>query len=152
MGDQGREPDPHPPLGGRGGPPEEALVSPITLQGNPIGTLQLHPLHPGQTWSEDDLAIVTAVIDQLAQSAESLRLFEETRGRASHEQLLRGITDRLRAAPDLERLMAIATEELGQRLGATHAKLELGLDPEPRGASNDHPDPSDPGGTHDTPH
>lgn len=145
---------PHPPLEGRGdqADPQEALVAPITLRDKPIGSLQLHPLSPDQIWTGDDLAIVAAVVDQLAQSAESLRLFEETRGRASREQLIREIADRLRAAPDLERLMAIAAEELGRGLGATHAKLELGLDPEPRGSSNGSSDQPDPGETHDHPH
>jgi GAF domain-containing protein len=149
---QGGESDLHLPEGDRAGPAVETIVAPITLQGNPIGALQLHPLSPDQTWSEDDLAIVAAVTEQLAQSAESMRLFEETRGRASREQQIREITDRLRTAPDLERLMAIATEELGRRLDATHAKLELGFESEQVVAGNGHPEPLDFGENYDHPH
>ena len=79
---------------------------------------------------EDDLALVEAVADQLAQTAESLRLFEETRQRAGREQVIREITNKLRTAPNLEQLLKIATTELSQRLSAAHAELELGLEGE----------------------
>ncbi|MBI1877827.1 MAG: GAF domain-containing protein [Chloroflexi bacterium] len=108
----------------------KSIVAPINLRDKTIGTLQLHPTTFAQSWSEDDLAIVEAVVDQLAQTAENLRLFEETRERAGREQAIREITDRLRAAPNLQRLVEIATEELRKRLSATHAKLELGIEME----------------------
>lgn len=106
----------------------KAVVSAITLRNQVIGTLQIHPSIKNQNWTQDDLAIVEAVIDQLAQTAENLRLFDETNERASREQAIREITDKLRTASTLERLIDIATEELGQRLAATHAKLELGVE------------------------
>ncbi len=103
------------------------LVAPVKLQDKTIGSLQIHPATDGQTWSEDDLAIIEAIADELAQMGESLRLFDEIRERAGREQTLREITDKLRAAPTLEKLMEVAAGELGQRLAATHAQLELGL-------------------------
>jgi GAF domain-containing protein len=112
----------------------KSIVAPVTLSGQTIGVLQTHQPETtdddpeAQAWTDEDLALVEAVLDQVAQTAESLRLFEDTRERASREQTIREITDKLRAAPNLERLVTIATEELGQRLLATHAKLELGLE------------------------
>jgi GAF domain-containing protein/HAMP domain-containing protein len=108
----------------------QLVVAPVTLRNTLIGALQLHPARADQTWTEDDLAIVEAVIDELGQTAENLRLFDETRQRAGREQTIREITDKLRAAPNLQRLVEIATQELTQRLPATHAKLELGLQAE----------------------
>jgi GAF domain-containing protein len=108
--------------------PGESIVSPIALRDKTIGVLQLHPIRDGQHWTEDDLAIVEAVVDQLAQSAESLRLFEETRERAGREQLIREISDKLRAAPNLDSLLETAARELGQRLGVRHTVLELGIE------------------------
>ncbi len=104
-----------------------SVVAPVTLYNKAIGALQLHT-SKSQPWTEDDLAVLEAVADQFAQTAENLRLFEETRQRATREQTIREITDKLRAAPTLKRLVEIATEELQQRLLATHAKLELGLE------------------------
>jgi GAF domain-containing protein/HAMP domain-containing protein len=108
----------------------ESLVAPINLRNTTIGTLQLHADGGSLIWDEDDLALVEAVVDQLAQTAENLRLFEETRQHAGREQTIRQITDKLRAAPNLEELITIATQELGERLEASYTKLELGVETE----------------------
>ena len=66
-------------------------------------------------------------MDQLAQSAESLRLFEETRERAGQEQLIREITEKLRQAPTLAALTRTAGEELGKVLGVSHSLVKVGV-------------------------
>ncbi|GIK38698.1 MAG: hypothetical protein BroJett011_25310 [Chloroflexota bacterium] len=109
----------------------EVVVAPVILRNTPIGVLQLHPAQVDQVWSKDDLAIVEAVTDELAQTAENLRLFDETRERAGREQTIREITDKLRAAPNLNALVKIAARELGEQLGVPHLMFELGREPEP---------------------
>lgn len=118
--------------------PSTSIVAPVSLRDTVIGMLQLYPASPGQAWIERDLVIVQAISEELAQTAENLRLFDETRQRAGREATIREITDKLRAAPNLERLITLATEELGRRLSATHAELELGLEPEQPLAGNGH--------------
>ena len=108
----------------------ESLVAPINLHDRTIGTLQLTTAGKGLIWGEDDVSLVEAVVDQLAQTAENLRLFEETRQRAGREQTIREITDKLRAAPNLDALLETAARELGQRLGVRHTVLELGIEAE----------------------
>jgi GAF domain-containing protein len=105
-----------------------ALVAPVNLRDKTIGALQLHAANNGQDWTEDDLAVIQAVVDQLAQTAENMRLFEETRNRASREQIIRTITDKMRAAPNLESLIKTAAEELAEHLSAGHAVVELGIE------------------------
>ncbi len=107
-----------------------ALVAPIKLQNQPIGAIQLHAAGQSRQWGERELALVQTVADQVAQIAENIRLSEETREQAGREQTIREITDKLRAASSLEKLLEIATEELGQHMAATHAKLELGIRPD----------------------
>jgi GAF domain-containing protein/HAMP domain-containing protein len=107
----------------------QTLVAPVVLRNTTIGNLQLHELDPNRRWTENELAFINAVIDQVAQAAENLRLIEETRERAAREQAIREVTDRLRSAPNLERLTTIAAEELGRYLSATHTKLKLGVEP-----------------------
>jgi GAF domain-containing protein/HAMP domain-containing protein len=115
-----------------------ALVAPIKLQNQIIGVMEFleTDLSRRPSWSEQELALVQAIADQVAQTAETLRLFEETQERASRERTIREITNRLRTAPSLERLVDMATEELAQRLSATHAKLELGLKTQQYPATN----------------
>ncbi|MFC1976449.1 substrate-binding domain-containing protein [Chloroflexota bacterium] len=107
---------------------QQSIVAPVTLRDKTIGALHIHPVNDDQQWTEDDLAVVEAVIDQLTQTAESLRLFEDTRERAGREQTIRQITENMRAATSLDELVKIAAEELGQRFLAKYAHVKLGID------------------------
>lgn len=104
----------------------QSIIAPITYRDKKIGVLQLHPANTGHTWAEDDLAIVEAVVDQLAQSAESLRLFEETRQLAAIEQLIGEISQKLRRAPTLDALVKTASEELNKALNVSHSLVKIG--------------------------
>jgi ABC-type sugar transport system substrate-binding protein/HAMP domain-containing protein len=109
-------------------PPEQILAAPVTLRDTMIGALQLYSAQADQPWGEDDLAIVAAVADQLAQTAENLRLFEQTRQRAGREQTLREITEKIRTAANLEQLVKITAEELSRRFEAEYALIDLGIE------------------------
>ncbi len=106
--------------------PNEALVAPVTLRGQTIGSLRLHSGGEGQPWQEDDLEMIRAVTDRLAQTAEQIRLFGETRERASYEQLVGEITQKLRQAPTLEVLAQIAAQELSNSLGVSRGLVKVG--------------------------
>ena len=107
---------------------QTALVAPIRLQNQTIGTIQLYETERPHHWSERELALVEVVTEQMAQAAENIRLFDETRARAAREQSIREITDKLRAASSLEKLVKTAAEELGRRFSAEFALIELGVD------------------------
>jgi GAF domain-containing protein len=107
-----------------------SITAPVTLRNTPIGAVEIHPARAEQVWSEGDLAIVEAVTEELSLAAENLRLFEETRERATREQTIREITDKLRGAPDLNTLVNTAARELGEHLGVPHLMLELGRESE----------------------
>ncbi len=129
-----------PPSGEPGGAREDqqtglqSIVAPVAIAGQTIGALQLHKAgrdHSALPWTGDDLAFVQAVLDQVAQTAETLRLFAETRQHAAREQAIREVTDRLRAATSLDTLIKTAAEELGRRFSADYARVDLGVDASP---------------------
>jgi GAF domain-containing protein len=111
----------------------ESLIACINLRNKTIGALQLQPKEQRQ-WTDDDMALVEAITDQLSQTAENLRLFEEAQDRAGREQTIREITDKLKTAPNLDVLLETAARELGLRLGARHTVLEMGTERETNGA------------------
>jgi GAF domain-containing protein/HAMP domain-containing protein len=117
----------------KGGAKPGTILAPVTLGDQTIGALQLHragereDVHP---WTDEDLALIETVLDQVAQTAETLRLFEDTRERAGREATIREITDKLRAAPNLDVLLETAGRELGQQLGVPQTVLELGIETE----------------------
>jgi GAF domain-containing protein/HAMP domain-containing protein len=115
----------------------QPIVAPVSVRDTRVGILQLYPAKADRAWTEDELAIVEAVVRELAQTAETLRLFEETQERAGREAAIREITDKLRAAPNLDTLLETAARELGQRLGVRHTVLELGLEAQVSSKDND---------------
>ncbi|HXV44371.1 MAG TPA: GAF domain-containing protein, partial [Anaerolineae bacterium] len=104
-----------------------ALIAPIRLRGKFIGDIQLHASN-SNAWGEDELVVIETILAQLAQSAENLRLFDETRQRAGRERTIREITERMRTATSLEELVKTTAQELGERLAAGHAIVELGIE------------------------
>ena len=107
----------------------KSFIAPVRLGSKTIGALQIYNTDSENCellWNEDDLAVVEAVIDQVAQTAENLRLFDEIRERASRESLVSNITDKLRRAPDLETLMQIGVTELSKVLQVDRTYVQFG--------------------------
>jgi len=102
-----------------------ALLSPVKLRGVTIGNVQLHGFASDRSWTDDDLAVVEAVADAVAQTVETLRLFDETQEQATREYLIAEISNKMRRAPDLETLLHTTVRELGQVLGANNGVIRL---------------------------
>jgi simple sugar transport system substrate-binding protein len=105
----------------------QTLVSPISLRGVPIGSLQLYESSPERQWTEPELDLINAVIDQVAQAAENLRLLDESQERASREQLISYISNKMRRATDLENLMEVTVTELARVLEPARTFVHLNL-------------------------
>ncbi len=111
-------------------PDKPVVVAPIRLQNQVIGAMEFLETDPSQqrTYTEQELALVQAIADQVAQSAENLRLFGETRERAGREQTIREITEKMQAAADMEALVKMTTEALGTYFSVDYATIELGFE------------------------
>ncbi|MBE7468814.1 MAG: hypothetical protein DPW09_02430 [Anaerolineae bacterium] len=104
-----------------------ALVAPILLRNVVIGDLQLHEIDPRREWTESEIALISAVIDQVAQAAETLRLLDETQERASREQLVSQISSKMRRAPDMDSLLKVAVTELSRVLNPARTFVHMDL-------------------------
>jgi len=109
-----------------------AIVSPLSLRGQVIGTLNLQDAAPDRIWSDEEIALVEAVSEQLALTVENLRLFDDTQRRATREQLTRQITDKIHMASDVDTIIQTGLTELAKVLGAsrTYVKLKPALEQE----------------------
>lgn len=107
----------------------QSIVAPVVLGKNKIGALQLHQTESDKTrtWTKDDLALVEIILDQVAQTAENLRLFDETRRRADYERLAGEITQKIRQAPSLEMLAQTAAEALSEVLDVPTGLVSLNV-------------------------
>jgi len=102
-----------------------SLVVPLKLYGRTIGVLGFQETEPGRVWTEDEIVLAEAVADQIAQTLESARLFEEAQQRAWQEQSVSQITAHIRASTDVEDILQTAAEELGRTLGVSRAIVRL---------------------------
>ncbi len=104
------------------------LVAPVQVLGETIGDIQLHSADQTTWQDEEQVAFVEAVLDQMAQTAENLRLFDETRKKASQEETIREITEKMRSVTSLDQLLQITSESLGQHLSAEYIRLDVGVE------------------------
>ena len=107
------------------GAKEAALVAPIQLRGEIIGALGLQEIADGRSWTQDEIALVEAVADQMALAIENIRLLDETRQRAQRDRLIADITAQVRASMDVERILQTAVRGLGTALGTNRAYIRL---------------------------
>jgi GAF domain-containing protein len=76
-------------------------------------------------WTDDDVAVAQAVVEQVALSLENVRLFDEAQRRAQHEALVRELTDKMRRANEVDAILETAVEGLGRALGSARAFVRL---------------------------
>lgn len=106
----------------------QALALPIAsgTRAQLIGALGVRR-EQSEAWSEDELALVRTVTDQLAQTLENLRLLDETTRRAAREQMAGEITGRIREAVEIEAVLERALSELGRAFTAERGAVYLAL-------------------------
>jgi GAF domain-containing protein len=107
--------------------PQSALVVPLKLRGQVIGTVALHETRRQRPWTAEEIAMVETVAEQSALTVENLRLMDETQRRATRERMISGITDRMWRATDMEDLMRTTAEELNRALSGSRAFVRLAM-------------------------
>jgi GAF domain-containing protein len=98
---------------------------PIVLRGEVLGTIGLQT-DLNRPFTEDELATVQAVANQVAQSIEAARLLEETERLAQRERSINEINARVRQSVDLDAILRTAVNELGQSLKAARVVARVG--------------------------
>ncbi|MGD1993961.1 MAG: GAF domain-containing protein [Anaerolineae bacterium] len=113
------------------------LVTPILLRDQMIGALGFKEAN--HAWSREEMALIETISEQFALAAETLRLLEETQRRAAREQLTREITEKMRRAVTVDRIVQTAVDELYQALGTSRTFVRLGTTPPQPGDGSDGP-------------
>lgn len=109
----------------RGDQERAGLAVPITLRGQILGVIGVEAPGGDRHWTEDEIALVEAIGEQLGQAVESARLFADTQRSAERERLIGEITARIRASTDMRTILEATAEELGQVLGTSRVRARL---------------------------
>jgi GAF domain-containing protein len=113
------------------------LAVPITLRGQTLGVLGVESPDGNHQWTEDDMALIEAVSEQLGQTLESARLFADTQRQAERERLIGEITSRIRASANIQDILETTAVELAQALGTSRAMVRLGFEEPERQVQSD---------------
>ena len=116
--------------GNGSGGDRNSVAIPITVRGQVVGVLDTYK--PGETghWTEDEVLMLEAIADQMGEALESARLYQETQRRASREEAIRQVTERMRRSVDIESILQDTVAELAKAMGAPRAYVRLGIEPE----------------------
>ncbi|MBN1249664.1 MAG: substrate-binding domain-containing protein [Anaerolineae bacterium] len=101
-----------------------ALVVPINYSGAPIGALGIHD-DASRSWTEDEVSLVTAVVERMGLAAENLRLLDETQRRVATERLTQAITARMRQTLDIGQVLQAAVRGFAEAFDAEEVAIRL---------------------------
>jgi GAF domain-containing protein/HAMP domain-containing protein len=125
------------PISGRGqvrdGEDLPGFSTPLVSRGQVIGAISARKPDGTSEWTEEEAQLLRALADQLGQTLEGARLYQDTQRRAAREQLTGEIVDRMRRAVDVETLMQTTIQEMASVLGASAAFVQLGVGAERTG-------------------
>ncbi|MCI0549601.1 MAG: GAF domain-containing protein [Anaerolineae bacterium] len=103
---------------------DASLVLPVKLRDEVIGTVNVRT--PGnREWDQDELDIVTAIIERAAVSLENARLLAESQKRAAKERTIGEISAKISAQSDIDQLLKTAAQELGRTLPKANISIQF---------------------------
>ncbi len=105
---------------------KQRLAVPVKVRGEVIGVIDFSKSTGGGTWTDEEIALVESMTEQLGVALDSARLYQDTQRRAAQERLVGEVTSRMRATLDMNTILQTAVREIAQALGAQQAELRLG--------------------------
>jgi len=100
------------------------LSLPVKLRGEVIGTVDIRAPE-NRHWDQDELDVVTAIIERSAIAMENARLLAESQKLAAKERTIGEISAKISAQSEIEELMKTAAQELGRSLPGMQIAIQL---------------------------
>lgn len=107
---------------------ENQLTIPIKERGQVIGVIRAQKADEINKWTQEEVNLLNSLTDQLEVALESARLYKDTQQRAEQERMVGEITSRIRETLDIDTILKIAVQEIGEKLGLPNAEVWLTSD------------------------
>ena len=106
-----------------------ALSLPIKLRGEVIGSVDVRT-PDNRPWDQEELDIVTAIIERAAIALENARLLAESQKRAAKERIIGEISAKISMKSEINELLKTAAQELGRNLPGAEIAIQFHKDSE----------------------
>jgi GAF domain-containing protein len=106
-----------------------SLTTPIKARGQVIGVIGARKPDDAGAWTQDEIALLETLAEQLSVALESARLYQDTQRRAVRERLAGEVTARMRETFDVETVLKTAAQEVRQALGLPEVVVRLAPQP-----------------------
>jgi GAF domain-containing protein/HAMP domain-containing protein len=103
--------------------PDGDLRLPIRVRGETIGEFSLTA---NTAWTADDITFAQSLIDQVGQTIETARLFDESERLARRERTINDINSRVRQTVKMDTILETAVNELARSLKAARVFARIG--------------------------
>lgn len=114
-------------IGEAGDAASQSLQIPISLRDQMLGQITLEG---NEEWTPEQQSLVDAIASQAAVALENARLVLESRQIATRERTLAEINSKVWSSTTIDGVLQTVVKELGRRLDASSATIELNLDDE----------------------
>ena len=108
----------------------KVLKIPISLRGQDIGAFNLEEIDTKRQWSDEEIALVKTIADQVGLALENARLLDVTQRRAARDRMVAEITNKMRRAVDMDTLIQTAVREITNAINVPEAFVQLGVNPD----------------------
>jgi len=105
--------------------PGPTVAIPLKVRGQVIGVLDAHKPAGKGGWTDDEVSLFQALVDQLGVALDSARLYQDAQRRATEDRLIGEVTARLRATLDVDTVLQTAVREMGTALGIEKVVVRL---------------------------
>ena len=102
---------------------------PIAYLDQQLGTISAQKPADAGAWTEPEIELMEALIEQLGLALDSARLYEDTRRRAARDRLLGTISTRMRETLDVDVVLQTAIRDIGQALNIAEVEVRMGPSP-----------------------
>jgi GAF domain-containing protein len=106
-----------------------SLTTPIKARGQVIGVIGARKPDGAGAWTQDEIALLETLAEQLSVALESARLYQDTQRRAVRERLVGEVTTRMRETFDVETVLKTAAQEVRQALDLPEVVVRLAPQP-----------------------
>jgi GAF domain-containing protein len=102
------------------------VAAPIFERGTIMGMVLIGSTTP-YAYSETDIAVFQQLVGQLGVSFENAEIYTQSQQLAKNKALANEISTRLQQQMDIENILRVTMNELGQAFGARRARIRLGV-------------------------